>query len=459
MVFDFALRPVFYWVNSLAVSYLGLSTYSLLLLSVLVYGLSVALCFASGKNIAGASGGLFASAAFITSTVSLNVGIRAMPHLFAGAIAAASVYLFTVAWHTQNQRQRRTLAIAASIVSVCALGSHPTMLGYIFALGIVYTGLLWLQWRKVNIRCSFDSKTCLWAIFAMALTFEILSVLYSYFHGLSYIAQFLEGMDKVQGNKFVRYRGEWWYYLMFLVRDLFPILIMLATVGIYAAVSLRRGKKDVVRSATSGSHGVLLAIVWCFAFLLVGVSSFAQWKFGRVFAGFTPIVSIAFGSLVGWLWGFVRGAKIRRAMIMVLLSIFGICLWQAPIAKIDYHRHRRASLFHKYQGLVSAVRLSKKRNVLVVGNKKWKRQVIIAGKRPIQFSKEPSDIMEKRARFIELLQRKKIEFVLLEVSGQGQEPLLDEIRVYFREQLSGHKVYHWRGLSEVWHLPTKSVEK
>ena len=125
--FTYALRPLYYFLNSVSVAVFGSSLHSLVFSSALAYVMIAFLIYKTLADIGCRTAGLLAFAVFLLSDLTFGLGIRAMPHIYVSLFSLLTIYCLVRAWF--GAQPRSLWGGLAGCLAIATLAVHPTAIG------------------------------------------------------------------------------------------------------------------------------------------------------------------------------------------------------------------------------------------------------------------------------------------------------------------------------------------
>jgi hypothetical protein len=295
LVFDYALRPVFYWINAGFWQIFGGGQESLRFAYLLIFTIASSLSFLLTYKLAGFYCAIFAVFMFLFSGQNWTLAVTAMPHtpasIFVLLVTMMIINLLTEAWEN-NYISLKSLSVLA-ISLILGLLTHPTNLVLIPIAGVfVLVALIKIVLshpKSLNINLL---KASYFPI-AIAMLVALVDCIFRYEIGRSYLVLWLKGLAKFdEPILLARYAKPFSYYTELLYVWLSVLLILSLMVFIFWFLNLilkiyQTGYRSI---DTAENRNYLSLVLIMFGILLF--ISLSSWKFDRVIVGVYPLVVI-----------------------------------------------------------------------------------------------------------------------------------------------------------------------
>lgn len=458
LIFDYALRPVFYSFNVIGYKMFGHSPNSLILLSFFCYLIITTIIFAISDRVYGKFAGLLSALVFIFSVIIFHIGIRAMPHMLAGLFSVLSLSFLFI----KNQSvtiKKNYFYFLSGIFSVISLATHPTMLAYLFALN----SLFFFQSIREFIVSKKIIKNCyVWGLFGSFISFVILSVVWFFTYQNHYISGFFSFTNRIWDVQYDRYFQPWFFYINSLyANEKISLLLLIALMLFscyYAYLFFRRNK---FRAILDDIKPVLLVLyVTICSFFLI---SLATWKFDRVLVSFMPLLSVCIGFLGGFIARVHRLLKykyVNWVMSSVIIFVIVFAGSYEISTKVNFYRNNSDHFRHKYFSLYSSLSNIADTKIGFIGSEKLPRNKNFITRYFTLSDKEMIDF-----GYIEsyINNNEKIKILKTQMTNNSISyfvtPSIHKIKLSLEEykqwqlitkELSAVPVFNWRNIITIW---------
>jgi len=463
LIFDYALRPLFYSLNIVWYELFGHHPRSIAFGSLLAYCLCSSCLYYIGKICYGPIAGIACSLSFLGMLIPFVHGIKAIPNLISGSLVLVSVaFFFSSFVKNKTLLYNKNISISAffaGVFAILALSAHPTAVSYVVSFGSLLVIVLLINHfskKDFLIEKMPSSGTCISTLAGLFISFLILCVLYHYFYGTNYLSAFFQVTDRVNvSEKYLKYHQKWYYYFELALEQQMLLLISIC-VNLTISALLFYYFASSFRTKPSA---IPIVIVGYFLFCSLGLLSCSGWKFDRALNVVIGLLSLLSGLSFGLLLSFIISIKRPRlaslfSIFIVLFSLYGVIPTYKAGVKITTDS---AQYHHKYLSLSHAISLTKTRNIGYIGKKKYTMHsmnnfIIISDKQLVEFETaddylnitNPTEHLKKR------LVQSKTNYILLNTkSGNASADSMELLKKTFKE-LNGHLVYNWRELAELW---------
>lgn len=299
LIFDYALRPLYYALNRLSWLMIGEDVDTLRVVVLVLYGVTGFLVFRAGWVVGGRYCAWSAALGFVLSQTVLIHGIRGMPHGPAGAMTALALFLLVRSESGElSMLGAWWYGVAAGVSALAAVACHPTTIPFAVAAGLwALSGLAWLGYRERRLRVPISNRN--WGVLAGLVGSAAALLVVMMLNGQgSYFRSLTQGVEVVQSeNRFGFYHEPWSFYLEKIPDD--PSLLALASLMLVFTLpaillGAKRGRRALPAAATCWRCVVLL--VWMSTFSLAAISALT-WKFERVLVTFVPLLSLSMAAV------------------------------------------------------------------------------------------------------------------------------------------------------------------
>jgi len=463
LVFDYALRPVFYFLNYLFYHFLGNAPRSLTVAAVIYYAITAALLYAIGQRHFGLLGGFLCSFIFMFLPLVIHMGIRGMPHLPAGMFSVFMIYFLSKIFRISSGKMAGWYMFTIGIFGVVTLATHPTMIGISFAL-FLWAFVGWAfkgKWFTVFYPEILNRKHFFRLLVSFISAFVLLNLLYLYFDGRSYISILLAGITRTNNPVYSGYFQPWYYYLnKILLHGKVINISLLFIVGYYFIVRLMHRSKS---APDSSQRNFLFTVLVATVIFLVFIS-LSKWKFERVFVSFIPFYALSAGLIISFV---VKGLiNNKNAVIYSLLSFMLILaggVW-GVVSFNDYAKEVKDNIHkekERYYGLYDQIQNLNVSKIGVIGGESYqafaRRYIIIADKEPVVLANNFSELKRTHDRnaMFKMLMSNEVEYFMMR---SGENSLNDSTQQDYLKafdwlvSVGATRLYSWRGLTDLWHF-------
>jgi hypothetical protein len=423
LIFDYALRPMFYALNYLAYHLFGHAPRSLSFSAALCFIFTTVLLFKTASSSTGTVAGVATASIFLATPLATSIGLAAMPHLYAGCLAVLTVQLIFLASTRSSSWSSAGLMLVAGPAAVAMVATHPTMLGVLLPLVILLTAALILRRTTLfSVDQNITPSSYFAFIFASGLAFAALETLTAAVYGKGYIEAYLAAEEKINLEAFSRYFKPWYWYVAWLLNNQLLLLGLVLLCVIYLASGLRREGTTRIAGSVNFAWPVL-GFSWCLTFMFLAALSAAPWKFERVLVSWIPLASLACGLLFGAAYSATGNLKRARLHRIVLLAGLGTYVfWGAGhfFEGLAFERSHSAQLRAKYQGLYEVLANLQTDRIGYVGQERglrgFTRYATISGKELVPLLSSVGDLQSTSAQesLFERMTMNGISFLLIE---------------------------------------------
>jgi len=465
LIFDYALRPVFYFLNYIFYHFLGGSPRSLTVAAVFYFAVTAMMLYLSGSKFYGLAGGLLCSFIFMSYPMVIQSGIRGMPHLPAGMFSALLLYFLSVIFTSSSAKKSALIVIAIGITGVIMLATHPTMMGIAFAL-VVWALIGWIfngRYFSIFYPGILKRRHYVLLFATLVVSLSVLNILYLYFDGRSYVSILLAGIGKTNNSVYSGYHQPWFWYFTTLAKQGNPmnILLPLLILCFFLLVFAERRKTEW----TSPTLKFIFTVLVTGMIFLISISM-SKWKFERVLVSFSPFYALSAGLALGFLakWS-IRNLNAAIYSILLFLIMIFVVVW-GVVSFSDYAgiRKKNADLDKEnYYGLYDQVLNINAPDIGVIGNKAQQifamRYITLAGKSPVKVADGLGALNndEGSAALTNALMAGKVEYFLIPTGRKSASGTVsqDYINAFHRlVSIGAARFYSWRGLYELWRFET-----
>lgn len=462
LVFDYALRPVFYFLNYLFYHFFGSSPRSLTIAAVIYYAFTTSLLYSIGQRYFGLLGGLLSSLIFMLMPLIIHLGIRGMPNLPAGLFAVIILYLLSKTFTTSSNKWVSIFMSAIGAMSVIMLATHPTLIGVSIVIllwafwGLVFKGRYFtIFYPEVLKRSHFAVLLC-----AFIIAYALLNFLYFYYGEQSHLSWFFAGIRKTNNSVYAGYFQPWYWYFEALLKHGSTINVLVLLLIVY--FSIIKLKEKIRLDLSSPSFKFLFSVLILSLILLVSLS-LNKWKFDRVMVSFIPFYSLSAGLIMAYITAWL--IKNKNGLIYSILAflLIAFIVVKGAISLYDYSVEVKKNIEfsrEKYYRLYSQICNIKSPNIGAVGDRKVQmfafRYIKIAGKNYFDLSNGQNNINSDEAteKLINTLLANNVEYFILPTGKKSKNDSV--INDYWKmcnklSSIGAIKYYSWRGLYEIWH--------
>ena len=466
LIFDYALRPAFYFINYISYHFFGQSPISLTVASVFSFAITTFLLYRISYEHYGIIAGLVCASVFATSPLVFNIGIRGMAHIHAGMLAIVVVYFISLAFNEISSRRVTMYLAASGFFMVIMLAVHPTMLAFFVPLlGWALLGLfpkiqaLNLFYPDHILRRHYLSMVLVCVISLFALT-----IMYAVYYQQNYLSAFAAAISKSNKSEFAHYFKPWYEYIVRVGIFALNINIALFVLTIYSGgvffMSRTRGEIQLLNYKFA-----LLALVLCICILTI--LSLSRWKFDRVLVSFMPIYALGIGLLFGALYRWLRGQQFAQfsslfvfSLTLLMMAFGAASLYNNVINMNTQVSNARQKYFAFYSelanipnpilGFISAGKNDNKDMKPVMS------YAVITGKRLINLGDIPSVLSSgstEKDRFQSLIISNKLtHFIMRSIDKLDLTEQQHVELKYLFNAIGARKVYVWRNLYDMWRI-------
>ncbi len=454
VVLDYAMRPVFYGLNALALQFFGNHTYALVMLSLVSLILTALLLYHICTRYFSSRVGLLCVVAFIGISMVRSFGVRAMPNGHAGMFMLVSLCLALACFDAQLPCRQRILGFAAGLMAIISFATHPTMAGYLVAL-CSWAGLTWLlslSSRTKESSLARPLRQTLWIAIGVVTGIGTLMLIYALWYHQSYFSAWWHFASIPQGSEAERGIS------LFCVRTLLwkgalPAFLLVSSLLIVAARRFAPSTKGEETARTKQSF-VLAMVLYC---LVVGMAmiSLNQWKHQRIIYSYVPLLALSFACwsaaakevLALWL-----PQKWLRVIVVVVVALV-MARTVLGIRRTTRHESQRvAALRDKYLSLYETLRNVPDPTVgFLVGRGELGTKATFVHAAGLQYAKlaftdELATMTTQELRAT--LQQHRVRYLYWDLESTSRKEY-EEIASNLRS-IGGGMLLNWRGLREVW---------
>ncbi len=358
VVVDYAMRPVAYGLNALALRIFGDHTYALVSLSLVSLAVTTLVLYYICARYFSPAIGLLCAVSFVAVDMVRNFGVRAMPHMHAAMFMVLSLYFAIACFSEEEPRRQRILAFAAGVLAIVSFSTHPTMAGYLVGLctWAATTWLLSLFRVTRSSRLACQMRPALWIAIGMAFSLACLMVIYALWFSQSYFGAWISFAKLPQGDEAEREISL--YYVRYLVGSSVAALVVLGCSLLLVAFLRIRNRGPLDTSQESRARAFALAMpLYC---LVVGAAmvSLNQWKHPRLLVSYLPLVSLSFAC---WFAAACSALSARvprrfsRTLIAAVVAVMGMVAVRGLVRAAIEDKQSRAAVRQDYLSLYEAL--------------------------------------------------------------------------------------------------------
>ena len=462
LLFDYALRPVFYGVNALAYRYIGPDYFSLVLAAGFSFVLTAMAIHRTVLQATGSWASFLAPVLFVSYIHTYQDGIRAMPHIHMAALMALTLMCYFASRNPTAPTWKTAASASLCGVFAClCLLSHGTALAFCAGLFAVLTGHLLLGFLKTDNGYRWK-WTPLYTLAGFTGALIAADRLFSRSTGRSYFVWQINTLSPASGKihdpAFEKYHQAFPYYGVWLFSEYKWLFLVAGTLLlVWVVLTVKRFHKAGFRiSLPSFVAHPFAPCALMTAISLVMIST-VSWKFPRVLIGYAPLyaLTIAF-FVVGLGNGFSKrfAARTFHCAVVALLALAAHNLW-GQIRWMDTQSQKYAWKYSTPYKIVQALPGNQwgyigPSDEGVSAFRTWARF-------PVSNQGTLTDLRSSAEAFdgtslcelAEQWEAKGIRNIL--VSAQTAPAETVEVRSLLRS-LNGARIYTWRGLLEIWTL-------
>lgn len=388
-IFNYALRPTFYFINYLSYHYFGNRVESLTFAAALAFILTVLIAYKILLDWNAQIAGLISVVMLLFSPYVTNLAIRGMAHIYVGLFSVILLYLVSVALKAQNRKARTLLLLSAGCIANMMLGSHPTALGFFVAIVAWGVGGATLK-HKTRDRIyptEFERRDYWILLSSTILFFAVLNILFHTFYGKTYFEQFISLNLKITSQEFGHYFQPWYWYLNYFFSKSWPFLGALSIA--VCAWLITKSRRKYGNSENDGTFLKFCTLIWLLILTETAALSLATWKFDRVLVGFIPVISIGIALLLDYFA--IRGTHGYRLIVWSTLgAATSFTVYSGIVDNLHFTSKVRENphLAHsRYLGLLDVLRIAPTKNIGYVGDNTRiiSRYMTLANKEMISF--------------------------------------------------------------------------
>ena len=460
-IFEYALRPVYYFMNFIFYNLFGSSPLSLTLAAVIYYALTASLLYAIGQRYFGFLGGFLCSFIFMFMPLVIHTGIRGMPHLPAGLMSVVIMYFLSGLFAGRFNKRVSWYMALIGVLAIIMLATHPTTMGVSAALILWAVVGLMFKGRYFSIFFPTDMKRKHFVLLLTTIfvSFVLLNILYLHFNGRSYLFflfSFFERSDKLI---YESYFQPWnWYFLALLNHGkITNIFVLFLSLYFFINLIVCKRKLDLSSPSLKFVTTVLLS-----SMIFIITLSLSKWKFERVFVSFIPFYALSAGLTIGYVvsWFIKNKNSIVYSLLAFLLILAGGVWGMNSFSNysIDTKKNIPNSM-ERYYGLYSQLLNANTTNIGVVGEitvqRFAMRYITIAGKSQVKIGDSLGELGsdEGLKELINNLVVENVEYFLIPTGRKTLgKNISDDYKTAFTQLVSAGatKQYSWRGLYELW---------
>ncbi len=455
VVLDYAMRPVFFLLNILALKLFGNHTYALVMMSTVSVVITSLCLYQISRRYISASMGLMCVVAYVGVNMVRFWGVRAMAHGHGGMFMMVSLYLALLCFDAKSPNRQRWLGLGAGFVAMVSFSTHPTLAGYVVAL-CSWAGITWLAGFSEKTRHSVITRPLrpmLWIGIGVALSIILLIVIYAIWYHESYFTAWWKFASIPQGTE--KDRGFSLYYVTTMLwRAALPSAFLLLSLGIVGIGKSTRTEKHKTIGSSARSFAMYMSL-YCLV-ITVAMTSLNQWKHGRILVSYLPLLALSFAFsaaaagdvLAGWLpQRLARRLTRIAALVMVIGAMGNIAHYTAKTSKTSFTRRHQGYLA-MYEALRNVtdeqVGLLVKRGTLGT----QAAFVDSAGLTTVHLAPLDEVLAMTPGELVLHLSEHRVRYVfwdLEEATEEEHERLSANLR-----SAGGNMLFHWRGLRELW---------
>ncbi|PKO70589.1 MAG: hypothetical protein CVU22_00315 [Betaproteobacteria bacterium HGW-Betaproteobacteria-16] len=388
-IFNYALRPTFYFINYLSYHHFGNRVESLTFAAALAFILTVLLVYKILLDWNAQVAGLISVVMLLFSPYVTNLAIRGMAHIYVGLFSVIFLYLVSVALKAQKRKARTLLLLSAGCSANMMLGSHPTALGFFVAIVAWGVGGATLK-HKTRDRIyptEFERRDYWILLSSTILFFSALNILFHTFYGKTYFEQFINLNLKITSQEFDHYFQPWYWYLNYFFSKSWPFLGALSIA--VCAWLIAKSRRKYSDSENDDTFVKFCALVWLLILTETAALSLATWKFDRVLVGFIPVISIGIAMLIDYFA--IRGIQGFRLLVWSTLgAAVSFTVYSGIVDNLYFTSKVRENshLAHsRYLGLLDVLKIAPTKNIGYVGDNAGiiSRYITLANKNMISF--------------------------------------------------------------------------
>ena len=373
VIFDYALRPVFYSVNYIAVSLFGNHPLSLRFITIvgfLVGGVYTYRYLNRDYGHAAATAGV---AGYAWLGWAYPIGISAMPHMLPAVFVICALYLHHSGPPTLGDIRKKALT---ALLLWAALLTHPTASALLggFVCMMAFSLTTRARKREISLRSMLQEVAIWGGLFVVLLLATELTFRYFAPQDGGYIAAWVGGLEKVSDIKYSRYFQPYGYYFYELAGR-FSLILLLAVVSVSTLALTRIRSVPDAKASRSERFGLTskLGDLFIFCVFSVGLISTEQWKFERVLVTFAPFVSLLLIAVIyGALPVIFRRPYAIAAGLTAVLTIWAGYVFSGQVQDTYKLSERRRPT---YSSFFEQVRTLESRKIAYLGRKSAARLV------------------------------------------------------------------------------------
>ena len=455
VVLDYAMRPVFFLLNIVALKLFGNHTYSLVIMSVMSVTITALVLYQICTRYLSASMGVLCVVAYVGVNMVRYWGVRAMAHGHAGMFMMVSIYLALRCFDANDPRKQRWFGALAGLMAMVSFSTHPTLAGYVVAL-CSWAGITWIASLSQFSRSSVISRPLrptLWIGIGVVLGLVILMIVYAFWYHESYFTAWWKFARIPQGTEEAR-EYSLYYVGTMLWRGALPSVFLILSfliVGIHAITTT--GKSKAVGSSTR--RFAMYMSLYCLV-ITVAMSSLNQWKHGRILVSYVPLLALSFAFyaaaakdvLAGWLSaGLAHRITLLAALLFVTAAVANVTHYTAKTSRASFHR-RHQGFLSMYEALRNVtdtrVGLLVKRGTLGT----QRAFVDSAGLTSVPLASLEEVLTMPPNELVLHLGEHRVRYVFLDLehaTTKERQQLSSSLR-----KVGGNMLFRWRGIRELW---------
>ncbi len=337
VVVDYAMRPVLYGINVVAIRLFGNHTYALVMLSLISLVITALCLYDICTRYFSAAIGFLSVFTYLSVDMVRHFGVRAMPHMNAGMFTMLSLCCALACFSETQPRKQRMLAFAAGFLAIVSFSTHPTMAGYLVGL-CTWAAMTWflsLSKRTSQSPFACTIRPALWIAIGVATALASLFVIYAIWYHESYLTAWISFAKLPQGPEHAR-DITFFYVHALLNTSSLPVALLIGAILIMA---LQRFTNRAAVGEVENPKGRAFALGMPLYCLIVGTAmvSLNQWEHPRLLVSYVPFVSLSFACWFAAASGVVR-AWLPQTWSRVLLTTVVVAVAVTSVSNV----HRAA---------------------------------------------------------------------------------------------------------------------
>lgn len=452
IVFDYAARPVFYFLNFISTSILGDHPLSLSFVILLVCLAGGWLSFRFARDFYGYAAGVVAAAAYSWLGWVHTTGLSAMAHMLPATLTILALYAYM---RMQAGQLRWPSQVVLSVLLWAMLLSHPTGVAYF----LPFFGLIAFDLVESRLRRRITSRELLvsgarWVSISVAV-WIVIEACYAVFSAGSYAGAWLRSLEKTGGSGFAKYVQPYSYYFQLFFERFWILLLALAVALAWlGAMRLARGARSIGSDDGAEQEGGRVAIkLAAFSLLSLCIVSTQSWKFERVAATFAPVASLALVCLTFYVLRRARGAAVLAPVIAALIVAVSGYMFVQESSRFSASLHKHRST---YSSFLEVIRFSENEELAYVGewSDKTRRRIPLisaagTGRRLQSAGTWPTTRSDAET-LVHRLERNGRRHLLVDLGKGGRRA--ETLRSYLHSTGRQRVASYWRGGYELWAL-------